>query len=153
MIKRTGEVILASVGLVLSLVLQGFMTYYAFTFVKVTSTQSGRDVFISNYEETLRKSGISLADAPSSTQLIDSLSKYSIFLLAFFILVIILAVLGIIFITRNKKPVLAGFLFLFTGFFVIASTFLIGFIPALLFLIAAIMCWVRKPKVSPFDSF
>ncbi|WP_088840850.1 DUF4064 domain-containing protein [Listeria sp. ILCC797] len=153
MIKRTGEVVLTSIGLALSLILQGLMTYYAFAFVNSTATQSGREIFIANYEETLQKSGISLADAPSSMQLIDVLGKYSIFLLVSLIVVIILTALGFIFIVGNKKPVLAGFLFLFAGLFVVASTFLVGFIPALLFLIAAIMCWVRKPKVSPFDSF
>ncbi|EMG29225.1 hypothetical protein X560_1864 [Listeria fleischmannii 1991] len=153
MIKRTGEVTLAIIGLILSLILQGIMTFIGFAFVKATNTQSGYDAFIENYERTLRESGISAADAPTGTKVIDTLGNFSTFFLIALIAVIILAVLGLIFIVGNKKPVLAGFLFLFAGLFVIASTFLVGFIPALLFIIAAIMCWVRKPKVTHFDSF
>ncbi|EUJ31513.1 hypothetical protein MFLO_08787 [Listeria floridensis FSL S10-1187] len=153
MIKRTGEVVLSVIGLVLAFILQGGLTYVAFSFVNATKTKAGYDSFVSSYERTVREAGVNLSDAPAASKVIDTLSNFSTFFVVALIAMFILAVLGLVFIIGNKKPVLAGFLFLFAGICVTAATFLVGFIPALLFLIAAIMCWVRKPKNDGFADF
>ncbi|MBC1520341.1 DUF4064 domain-containing protein [Listeria aquatica] len=153
MIKRTGEVVLSVIGLVLALILQGAMTIVSFNFMTKTNTESGYQVFADNYEQAIRDAGVNLNDAPAARSIVDALHGFNTFFIVALIVVILLSILGIIFIVGNKKPVLAGFLFLFAGIVVILATFLVGFVPALLFLIAAIMCWARKPKRDAFSNF
>ncbi|WP_167629741.1 DUF4064 domain-containing protein [Listeria valentina] len=153
MIKRTGEVVLSMIGLVLALFMQVAMTIVSFNFLAKTKTESGYEIFAGRYEQAIHDAGVSLNDAPSASSIVDALHGFSIFFIVALVAVILFSILGIIFIVGNKKPVLAGFLFLLAGIVVILATFLVGFVPALLFLIAAIMCWARKPKRDAFSNF
>ncbi|MEN2667076.1 hypothetical protein [Listeria aquatica] len=63
MIKRTGEVVLSVIGLVLALILQGAMTVVSFNFMTKTNTESGYQVFADNYEQAIRDAGVNLNDA------------------------------------------------------------------------------------------
>ncbi|WP_163652315.1 DUF4064 domain-containing protein [Listeria sp. PSOL-1] len=152
MIKRTGEVTLSVIGLILGLLLQLGMTIVSFAVVRITDTQSGLDSFNRNYIKGLQEANINQADVPSASTVIDGVHTFAGLFLAVLIITFILGILGIIFITKNRKPVLAGVIFLILAILILFSTLFVGFIPALLFLIAAIMCWARKPRNS-LDNF
>ncbi|WP_339147949.1 MULTISPECIES: DUF4064 domain-containing protein [unclassified Sutcliffiella] len=64
------------------------------------------------------------------------------------ILSLILGVIGIIALKGNKKPVLAGIMLILAALVIGVGTFGLGFIPAILYLIAGIMAFARKPKVT-----
>ncbi|KMJ59070.1 hypothetical protein AB685_08370 [Bacillus sp. LL01] len=64
------------------------------------------------------------------------------------ILSLILGVIGIIAIKGNKKPVLAGIMLILAALVIGIGTIGFGFIPAILYLIAGIMAFARKPKVT-----
>ncbi|MGD6776397.1 DUF4064 domain-containing protein [Sutcliffiella horikoshii] len=61
---------------------------------------------------------------------------------------LVLGVIGIIAIKGNKKPVLAGIMLILAALVIGIGTIGFGFIPAILYLIAGIMAFARKPKVT-----
>jgi len=58
--------------------------------------------------------------------------------------------LAVIFITKNRKPVLSGVLFIVSALIIGIGTFGAGLVPGILYLISGIMALVRKPK--PMDT-
>ncbi|TYS69795.1 DUF4064 domain-containing protein [Sutcliffiella horikoshii] len=78
----------------------------------------------------------------------DLLSMAGPTLLTVGIISLILGVIGIIAIKGNKKPVLAGIMLILAALVIGIGTLGFGIIPAVLYLIAGIMAFVRKPKVT-----
>ncbi|WP_239256941.1 DUF4064 domain-containing protein [Listeria ilorinensis] len=152
MIKRTGEVTLGIIGLILAIIVQGAITIGCFVVVRITNQPDGLQSFVDNYNQAVTEYGGSISSVPDASTVLNQIHTFAGLSLVATIITLILAILAIIFITGNKKPVLAGFLYFFTAILVFVVTFATGFIPALLFLIAAIMSWVRKPR-DPFTSF
>ncbi|AQY50680.1 hypothetical protein PWEIH_14219 [Listeria weihenstephanensis FSL R9-0317] len=150
MIKRTAEVVLAVIGMLLGLVTLVGFTVIGFILDKAGSTKEGIASFTRSYYQSLEESGISVADVPSAKQVLDMVHTYAVLALIATIIFTIMLIIGLIFITGNKKPVLAGFMFLIAGIIVTIGGFVVaGFVPGLLLVIAAILSFVRKPK-DPF---
>lgn len=65
-----------------------------------------------------------------------------------FVISLIFNILGIVFVSKNKKPKLAGIMFILGGIFagIISLTSIILYV-------AAIMCFVRKPPVKFEDEY
>ena len=61
---------------------------------------------------------------------------------------LVLNIIGVVSVSKNKKPKLAGTMFIIAGVFagIISLT-------SILLYIAAIMCFVRKPPVSPEEEY
>ncbi|KPB05700.1 DUF4064 domain-containing protein [Bacillus sp. CHD6a] len=78
----------------------------------------------------------------------DLLSMAGPTLLTVGIISLILGVVGIIAIKGNKKPLLAGIMLILAALVIGIGTLGFGIIPAVLYLIAGIMAFVRKPKVT-----
>jgi len=62
---------------------------------------------------------------------------------------IIFGIIAIISIKGNKNPKLAGWMYIVGGVLVGIISLGLGFLPALLFIIAGIMCFVRKQPAEP----
>lgn len=152
MIKRTGEVVLAVTGLVISVLMQAAIATIGLLMVNGAKGKEGLATYYNNYYQTLTEMEIPKNDIPDPDRVFDFVHMLSWTALSGGIITLILGVVGIFYIINNKKPVLSGFLFLAAGIVSLLCTALIGFIPALLFVIAAILCFVRKPK-SGFSGF
>ncbi|OIU72607.1 hypothetical protein BHE18_04645 [Rossellomorea aquimaris] len=60
----------------------------------------------------------------------------------------ILGLIAVLTIVKNRKPILSGIMFILAALVIGVGTIGFGFVPGLLFLIAGIMAFVRKPKPS-----
>ncbi|TFE02494.1 DUF4064 domain-containing protein [Jeotgalibacillus sp. R-1-5s-1] len=137
--KRTAEGVLTIIGIVINF----FMIGGALFFIALLNDPIARQEF-----ELQFQSDPALAEAGFTPQqlfdLIDGLGA------AFNIVVVISIILSFVALfamRRNKKPKLAGSLLIASALLVGVATLLLGWLPALLFLIAGIMCFARKPKV------
>ncbi|EDL65789.1 hypothetical protein BSG1_16075 [Bacillus sp. SG-1] len=94
-------------------------------------------------QEMTRDPSLTTEDTNYIMQMIDSMGP---FLIGLGLISAILGLVAVVLIKGNKKPVLAGILFILAALVVGLGTFGAGFLPGLLFLIAGIMAFVRKPK-------
>lgn len=150
MIKRTGEVTLATIGLILGAILQGLFSLVSNWVGNITQSNAESSDFAARYESALRDANVSPSDAPDVHTVITGLHTFGTWSLIILIVTVIISVLGIYFIIGNKKPVLAGILFLVAAIVVLLATLFVGFIPAILLFIAALMSFIRKPR--PFAT-
>ncbi|MBN8193239.1 DUF4064 domain-containing protein [Bacillus sp. NTK074B] len=141
MVKRTGEVIMGVIGIVLSALFSiiGIVLNMGMNSPEVMSQiEEGMES-----DPNLQESGMSAGDMNSIMEAAESMGSYLV------ILGIIAAIIGIIAvftIVKNRKPVLSGIMFIIAALVIGLGTLGFGFIPGLLFLIAGIMAFVRKPK-------
>ncbi|MBF2474121.1 DUF4064 domain-containing protein [Listeria welshimeri] len=152
MIKRTGEVTLAIIGLILSVLMQAVVATIGLLMVHGSKGKEGLATYYNNYYQTFTDWEVPKADIPDPDRVFDLVHTLSWTALSGGVITLIIGVIGIFYIINNKNSLLAGYLFLAAGIVSLLSTALIGFIPALLFVIAAILCFVRKPK-STFSGF
>jgi hypothetical protein len=141
--KRTGEIVLAVIGVILS-GLFAIAGIFVNALIDNPDFQQGMNQEI-NGDPTLTQSDI---DAVIS--IIESVGP---FLLVVGLISVILGIIGAIAIKGNKKPVLAGIMFILAALVIGLGTIGFGFLPGILFLIAGIMSFVRKPKVTTNDAF
>ncbi|ASH55326.1 DUF4064 domain-containing protein [Listeria monocytogenes] len=146
MIKRTGEIVLAIIGLVLSLLAQAFIAIIGLLMISGSKGKEGLTTFYNNYYKTMTEWEIPKKEVPDPDRVLDFVQTLSWTALTGGLITLALGIFGIYYILKNKKPVFAGYLFLAAGVVSLLSTALISFIPALLFIVAAILCFVRKPK-------
>ncbi|MBC1488772.1 DUF4064 domain-containing protein [Listeria sp. FSL L7-1485] len=146
MIKRTGEVVLAIIGLVFSVLMQAAIATIGFLMVNGSKANEGLTTYYNNYYQTMAKWDISKSEIPDADRVLDFVHTLSWVALSGGIITLILGIVGIFYIVNNKKPVLSVFLFLLAGIVSLVSTVLIGFFPALIFVVAAMLCFIRKPK-------
>ncbi|EAF4566388.1 DUF4064 domain-containing protein [Listeria monocytogenes] len=146
MIKRTGEIVLAIIGLVLSLLAQAFIAIIGLLMISGSKGKEGLTTFYNNYYKTMTEWEIPKKEVPDPDRVLDFVQTLSWTALTGGLITLALGIFGIYYIFKNKKTVFAGYLFLAAGVVSLLSTALISFIPALLFIVAAILCFVRKPK-------
>ncbi|WP_048627077.1 DUF4064 domain-containing protein [Listeria ivanovii] len=152
MIKRTGEIVLAIIGLVFSVLMQAAIATIGFLMVNGSNAKDGLTTYYNNYYQTMTEWEIPKNDIPDADRVLDFVHTLSWVALSGGIITLALGIAGIFYIINNKKPVFSGFAFLAAGIVILVSTILIGFFPALLLVIAAMLCFIRKPKNS-FSGF
>ncbi|MBS4207730.1 DUF4064 domain-containing protein [Bacillus sp. FJAT-50079] len=134
--KRTGEMTLGIIGIVLSF----FMAIFGVALKWASDSEEIKSVFL---EATENDPALN----PSDAELVFStLAGAGTSMLIAAIIGIVIGIIAAIFTKGNKKPKLAGILFIVSAVLITIISFLTGFLPALLYLIAGIMCLVRKPK-------
>ncbi|AGR05512.1 DUF4064 domain-containing protein [Listeria monocytogenes] len=146
MMKRTGEIVLAIIGLVLSILAQAFIAIIGLLMISGSKGKEGLTTFYNNYYKTMNEWEIPKKEIPDPDRVLDFVQTLSWTALTGGLITLALGIFGIYYIFKNKKPVFAGYLFLAAGVVSLLSTALISFIPALLFIVVAILCFVRKPK-------
>ncbi|WP_108670268.1 DUF4064 domain-containing protein [Peribacillus acanthi] len=134
--KRTAEKVMSIIGIVINLFMIGMA-------VLVNIGLSDASIRNSIEQEITRDPA--LADAGVDANMImDLLGGIG---WGFVIVVLISTVLSIIALAvMKRKNKLAGILLIISTLIVGIGTILLGWLPAILFLIAGIMCLVRKPK-------
>ncbi|MGE7622312.1 DUF4064 domain-containing protein [Viridibacillus sp. NPDC096237] len=147
--KRTGEMALGIIGSVINvlvIIILAVMIFGVSTFANETTFQ---DEMLSQIQND---SNLTAEEIESVTPFIENLPTY---INAFGWLVVVLLVaslvfgiLGVVFIRKSDKQNIAGTFFILAGVFagIVSLT-------AILFYIAAIMSFVRKPKVEEIDTF
>ncbi|MGG3916325.1 DUF4064 domain-containing protein [Rossellomorea vietnamensis] len=141
MVKRTGEVIMGVIGIVLSALFSiiGIVLNMGMNSPEVMSQiEEGMES-----DPNLQESGMTAGDMSAIMETAESMGSYLVIL---GIIASILGVIAVLTIVKNKKPVLSGIMFIIAALVIGLGTIGFGFIPGLLFLIAGIMAFVRKPK-------
>ncbi|MEI2663197.1 DUF4064 domain-containing protein [Rossellomorea sp. LJF3] len=141
MVKRTGEVIMGVIGIVLSALFSiiGIVLNMGMNSPEVMSQiEEGMES-----DPNLQESGMTTGDMSAIMETAESMGSYLVIL---GIIASILGIIAVMTIVKNKKPVLSGIMFIIAALVIGLGTIGFGFIPGLLFLIAGIMAFVRKPK-------
>ncbi|UJL47010.1 DUF4064 domain-containing protein [Virgibacillus sp. NKC19-16] len=140
--KRTGEVILGIIGALI----YGFFGLIG-----------GSMIWLQNNEALLQQA---LEEAPQGGEIpvedfnefMEVMGSSGMVMLISSIVAIILGIIAMIFLRGNKRPKAAGIIFIATpviGIFVFGFVF--GIMSGIFYLIAGIMCLVRKPK-TPIEA-
>ncbi|MBS4217855.1 DUF4064 domain-containing protein [Bacillus sp. FJAT-49711] len=141
--KRTGEITLGIIGIILS-VLTALVGMFFMWISKSEEIKS----FV--FEESLNDPTVTPEDIELVLNFMGG-GGWALIIAA--ILGVILGIIGVIAIKGNKKPKLAGAMFIIGTVLVGVISFGFGFLPAILYLIAGIMCFARKPSLpSPSDE-
>lgn len=146
MIKRTGEIVLAIIGLIFSVLTQAAIAIIGLLMTSGSKGKEGLATFYNNYYQTMTEREIPKSEIPDPDRVLNFVQTLSWTTLTGGLITLALGGFGIYYIMKNRKPVFAGYLFLAAGIVSLLSTALITFIPAILLIIAAILCFVRKPK-------
>lgn len=136
--KRTAEIVLGiigALGFAFMAALGGFMLWM----------QNNRDLIEA---EMTTGTGDPATDLTMEEfdAMIDLLGAGGWVLLASAIAAIVLGIVAMVLLKGNKKPVIAGIIFIVTAIIVSIITTGVGIIAGLFYLVAGIMCLVRKPQ-------
>ncbi|MGM0827575.1 MAG: DUF4064 domain-containing protein [Bacillota bacterium] len=141
MVKRTGEVVMGVIGIILS-------ALFSIIGIVLNMGMSNPE-FMSQLEEgmesdpNIQNAEMTAGDLSSIINAAESTGSYLVIL---GIIASILGIIAVLTIVKNKKPVLSGIMFIIAALVIGLGTIGFGFVPGLLFLIAGIMALVRKPK-------
>lgn len=145
--KRTGEIVLASIGVGLNALASLIIGIIIFL------TQSGE--FVEGFKETFvqqaMKTGVDVG-ATDAEMVLSVFDRVGWFVFALFLVATILGGIAIYFYVGNKKPFAASLILLITGAVIIFVTFLVGAIPGILYAIVGIMGLIRREPKEPFDD-
>lgn len=135
--KRTAEIILGIIGALgyaFMAALGGFMIWM----------QNNRDLM----EETMTGTGDPATDLSMEEfeGMIDLLGAGGWVLLVSALAAIVLGIVAMVLLNGNKKPVIAGIIFIAAAVIAAIITTGVGIIAGIFYLIAGIMCLVRKPQ-------
>lgn len=137
-LKRTGELVLGIIGVVLSFLI----AVGGIIFIWAAKSEELKSIFIEEAEAQ------ALLSIDEINAMFDSLPTIGITLLIASGIGIVLGLIAVISIKGNKKPKLAGILFIVCAILIGIITVGTGFLPALFYLIAGIMCFARKPPAD-----
>ncbi|MBM7715565.1 putative membrane protein [Bacillus thermophilus] len=130
--KRTGEVVLGVIGIILNALLSLIGGFFAWAATSDTTTEqmANDPTFSANPDD---------ADA-----ILGLMSTFGWAVVAAAILGFIFGIIAVVNISKNKSPKLAGWMFIVGAVLTGVVSVGFGFLPALLYLIAGIMSFVRK---------
>lgn len=142
--SRTGELVLGVISAIMTL-----LSIILVTILVISGSSVLKDeAFTTEFQNMIANDpALTEADLQGLDNNMDAvINAFSIFGWVFIIILIIsliLNIIGIVSISKNKNPKLAGVMFIIAGVFagILSPT-------SLLLYIAAIMCFVRKPPVQ-----
>ncbi|WP_409303853.1 DUF4064 domain-containing protein [Peribacillus sp. SCS-155] len=138
--KRTAEIVLTVIGIVLNVIMIAFAGILTIAF-KDNALQS-------ELERELEKDpNLQAANVDVGT-VMNFMEGLGWGFVAIVVVSTVLAVIAAFAFRKNRRPKLAGGLLIASTLIVGIGTILIGWLPALLYLIAGIMAFVRKPKTT-----
>lgn len=139
--KRTGEIILAIIGMII----YGIIALFGFLFIWM---KNNPDLMEIAFDEVRRQGEMSAADIDL---MMDVLGASGAFITIVSILAIVLGIVALILLKGNKSPVAAGIILIVVAVILSIITAGVAIIPGIFYFIAAIMCFVRKPA-PPADA-
>jgi Protein of unknown function (DUF4064) len=138
MVKRTGEVVMGIIGIVLSAL---------FSIIGIAANMSMSDPAIMDEMQQMMESDPAMTTQDTSF-ILDMAETMGWYLIVIGIIASIFGLIAVLAIVKNRRPVLSGIMFIIAALVIGVGTIGFGFIPGLLFLISGIMAFVRKPKPS-----
>ncbi|WP_373895096.1 DUF4064 domain-containing protein [Virgibacillus natechei] len=139
--KRTGEIVLGIIGAVV----YGFFGLIGGAMIWL---QNNEALLQQSLEEGSQQQGSEIS-TEEFNEFIELMGSSGTMMLVFSIIAIILGIIAMVFLKGNKRPKTAGIIFLVAaviGFFVFGIIF--GIMVGIFYIIAGIMCLVRKPKTT-----
>ncbi|MGE8078676.1 DUF4064 domain-containing protein [Peribacillus loiseleuriae] len=140
--KRTGEYILAIVGILLSIIL----TFIGILFIALKQNDGIRQAIEG---ELTNDPTITMEDL---SMVMDAIGGFGWMIIVASGIGIVLGLVSI-FILKSERQTMAGVFFIITAVLVGLLSVGLGLLQAVLFLIAGIMCLVRKPKNIEKDPY
>ncbi|KMY51312.1 DUF4064 domain-containing protein [Peribacillus loiseleuriae] len=140
--KRTGEYILAIVGILLSIIL----TFIGIFFIALKQNDGIRQAIEG---ELTNDPTITMEDF---SMVMDAIGGFGWMIIVASGIGIVLGLVSI-FILKSERQTMAGVFFIITAVLVGLLSVGLGLLQAILFLIAGIMCLVRKPKNIEKDPY
>lgn len=134
--KRTGEVTLSVIGAILNL----FIVAGGAVVIAQFSDESVRQDFKQQLSQDPEM------NTANSNMMLDAIGSSGWVIVIAALIALVMGVVSAVSLKGNKKPKLAGILLIIAAIINTIVTFLIGWLPALLYLIAGIMSLVRKPR-------
>lgn len=134
--KRTAELALGIIGIISS----ALMSLVGVVFIWAYRSNE----FKAMVEEGLAADPALEVDPGEMSLVMEGLGSYGWALVAASIIGLILGLIGVISIKGNKKPKLAGWMFILGAVLTGIISVGFGFVPAILYLIAGIMAFARK---------
>ncbi|QGM32349.1 DUF4064 domain-containing protein [Bacillus sp. N3536] len=144
MISRTGEVVLGVVGAVFNVIAIILVSLIVINGSSVMQEEGFTQVF---EEDIYSDPTFTAEEAAAATEFmevfVDLFGVFGWAAVITFVISLVFNILGIVFVLKNKKPKLAGIMFIVGGVFagIISLTSIVLYV-------AAIMCFVRKAPVK-----
>ena len=147
--SRTGETVLGVISAIMTLLSIILVTIGVVSGSSALKDESFKTEFLNIVAEDPNMTEASLQTINDNMDIV--IDMFSIFGWVFIIILVIsliLNIIGIMSISKNKNPKLAGIMFILAGIFagILSLT-------SILLYIAAIMCFVRKPPVQHQEEF
>ncbi|GIN19043.1 DUF4064 domain-containing protein [Siminovitchia fordii] len=140
--KRTGELVLGIIGIISS----ALMSLVGIMFIWANQSDEVKSVL----DEGIAAEDPNWESNPGDLNMVmEALASYGWAVVIASIIGIVLGLIGVISIKGNKKPKLAGWMFIIGALLTGIISIGFGFIPALLYLIAGIMAFARKAPPEP----
>ncbi|MFS0863586.1 DUF4064 domain-containing protein [Fredinandcohnia sp. 179-A 10B2 NHS] len=134
--KRTGEIVLTIIGACLF----AFITLFGFIFLGL----GGNDEFATEMENAAATDpALTGVDMGMITDMVVAGGWYFIIV---GLLSIVLGIVSLVLLKGNKRPKAAGIILIIVAVLSTLATFLLSIIASILYLIAGILCLVRKQK-------
>lgn len=144
--KRTAERVMS----IVSAVFTGLVIILGFMGLSALKMMLADEALLLEFKEGMLStdSSITTEDVDVIMSGLGVLEGFSLFLIILLVVSLITTIIGIIFIWNNKKPKLAGIMFIIGGLFayIISPT-------SILLYITAILCFTRKPPLREEPTF
>lgn len=142
--KRTGEMVLGIIGVVIT-----FLAFFLVMFTVIGVQQADLTQMTNMIEQELANDpNIPAQEAEElSAMVLGVVSSAGWWFLAVHAIGLVLGIIALVKLNRNAKT--AGILFLVAGGGLLLLTVGFSFLYAALFIIAGLMCLLRKPQVKP----
>lgn len=151
--KRTGEKVLIIIAMVFNLIGISLSALLLIGFKAIVNDPSFADSFVQSYNESLAGTAEAESASLSVAELNEAIDLFGPFLgtvgwvlIAFLVISLILGIVAFVYISKGKKTNTSGSLLIVAGLLagVVSLT-------SILYYIAAVMCFVRKPKQVTLD--
>ncbi|QUG43216.1 DUF4064 domain-containing protein [Psychrobacillus sp. INOP01] len=147
--SRTGEIVLGVISAIMTLLSIILVTILVISGSNVLKDEAFTTEFqnVIAEEPTMTEADLQIID-DNMDLVIDAFNIFGWVFVIILVISLILNIIGIVSISKNKNPKLAGIMFIIAGLFagILSPT-------SLLLYIAAIMCFVRKPPVQLQEEF
>ncbi|HEU5140496.1 MAG TPA: DUF4064 domain-containing protein [Bacillales bacterium] len=137
--KRTGERVLSIIGIVINAIIAAIVTMAVLAFQRYSAQGQLESQMSGNPE----------MGAMNPDQVMDIIGGVGWVVVAATVIGIIIGLIAVFNLKENKKPKQAGIWLIIGAVVVGVASIGAGWLPALLYLIAGIMCLVRKPSKDP----
>lgn len=147
--SRTGEVVLSVISAIITLLSIVLVTILVISGSSILKDEAVTNQFLTDVatDPNMTETDLQLLN-DNMDVVIDAFSLFGWVFIIILVISLILNIIGIMSISKNKNPKLAGIMFILAGLFagVISLT-------SILLYIAAIMCFVRKPPVQIQEEY